>query len=417
MVRTLLLSIFAFCIVTSADAADIYQIKGINVTVADSDIVKARQKALQDAEKKAFEELQKKLITSGYIHASKPLTIQQIESAVESVDIVSEKIGTKSYKASYNITFNSSDVSRIFNIVEIDQSDDPEKYLAIPMVVTNGQTKIWKNDWLTNWSGKRDDIVIPLGDLQDVQSLKEQDLANKKYDGLYRMQKRYAATAIALIKAEYKESSNSLSVELQRIKDQERTTVTYEYPGGSGITSLDLFDAAASDIIYRLETGKLTDNSVEVSTQAKPKLPDPYSPNAPGAGFIGEKKYPQTLLAVPPVPDSLPPTPHGTLNAPAALAPASTAQAEVPAIEPATPQAAKTEITVIAPDLIAWNRIRSKLIATQGITDLKIKSFSGGRASISVAHDADMSALVIPLSTKGLELTEDPTQGWQLREK
>ncbi len=370
-----------------AAAANIYEIKNVSVSVAEKDAAKARSKAMLDADAKAFGELQKKLVASGLINSAKTISAAQIEAAVDSVDIVSEKIGTKEYKATYNVTFSAPEVSRIFTIKEIAATVDPQKFLVVPIVVENGAVKIWKNNWIQNWQAENHaDITIPLGDLQDVQSLKNEDLAAKKYDGVFRMQKRYGSTVIALVRGEFIADKNVLNVELQKIKDLERTTVTYEYPGGNNITADDLFEAAASDIIYRLENNKLTENSVDVEAPPVPKVkvPEPYSPYAPGAGYIGETKYP-----------------------PVTAAPAAKPLAQ---LEPAT-----ADITIIAADLIAWNRIRNSLVNTQGVSGLKIKSFVDGKANISI-NATDMSKLVMPLADKGLDLSQQGPN-WLIKEK
>jgi len=393
MIR-LILALLFFAVAVPASAANIYEIKNVSVTVSGINSAKSRDKAMLEAQKKAFDELQKKLITSGYITAAKTLTEPQVQGTVDAIDIVSEKMGAKDYKGTYNVTFNPAEVSRILAIGEITQIAESEKYLIVPIVVEKGALKIWKNDWLQNWQAeKHADIIFPLGDLQDVQSMKPEDIREKRYDGIFRMQKRYAATAIVLVKAEYLEDKNVLAVELQKLKDQERTTVSYEYPGGTGITPLDLFEAAASDIIYRLQNNKLADNSLAADphTPPKPKLPGPYSPNAPGSGFIGEKKYPPSLA------------PLSAVTTP-------------PAAPSVIIGSAKTDITVIAPDLIVWNRIRNKLTTAPGVKDLKIRSLLGGKADITISHDGDMQALTASLAAKGLILSEQG-QTWQLQEK
>lgn len=336
--RCLLLTLFITLALSSyAQAANIYEINNVAVTVSSSDALKVRDEAMTQAEKKAFDELQKKLIAGGYITETKTISVPQISAAVESIDIVSEKIGAQDYRATYNVVFSTVDISRIFAINEVEESEDAQKFLVIPIINDGGTLKIWKNDWTKYWTTQKyDGIIFPLGDLQDLQNLKSEDIAAKKFDGIFRIQNRYGANNIALITGEYIKDKKNFSVKLEKIKDHERTAVTYEYPGGPGITVNELYEASANDLAQRILNDKLTDASFtpdqpdasttpkvsapQAAVPAGPKVPEPYSPMAPGTGILGEKKYPTEPLntsltapaitpqTAPPISDAVAPT-------------------------------------------------------------------------------------------------------------
>lgn len=410
MLRSIFVSLAILAAPTLAHANEIYEIKNVSVAVVEPDTNKARDKAFVEGQKKAYELLQKRLTENGYITQPQPATTTQIQNAVKAIDIVSEKITAKEYRASYNISFNEAQVSKLFKIAPIKEVVEKDKFLVIPIVLEKTGVRLWKNDWRKTWDGlKNDDVVLPLGDLQDVQNLKNEDIAANKYDGIFRMQKRYAASSVVLIQAEYVENTTSLQVQLERIKNNDRTVINYEYPGGNGITAKDLFDAAAADLAYRLQNDKLTDEEA-VATPALPpaelpplvpaqatteqhlplpplpsKAVEPYSPMAPGAGFIGQ---PQAATQ-----------PNAVEAAPAAgIIPNQIAA------------------TVIAPDLIAWNRIRNKIIVSHGVNDLQIKSFTSGQASVTISYTGDIQEIAQVLDTKGL-LLSGSGNNWQITEK
>lgn len=451
--------LFAFALLIAtpslASAGNIYQFNDVAVTISGADMSKARDKAIAAAEKKAFDDLQTKLVAGGFIQQKEPVPADRITSAVDSIDVVTEKSSAKSYKATFNIVFNSVEISRIYGIGVIEATKDPEKFLVVPIVLEKGSVKLWKNDWWKNWTdNKKPDIVLPLGDLSDVQSLKNEDLAANKYEGAFKMQKRYGANNIVIVQADYVENKNSLEVQLEKIKGHDRITVNYEYPGGQGITVKDLFAAAANDIIYRLENDKLTDDSLTATADASPaaparaqeplhaaennpvdKLPptriaEPYSPNAPGAGILGEVKYPapapqQAGMAgeIAPAASTIQqpaPAPQMTALVPIQqaqpLAPPAPAYAAAAQAAPVSTQPGYTDVVVTAADLIAWNRIRNKIMQTPGVNDLQIKSFTSGQANVTIGHTGDMASLKPMLLARGLNLIGDGTN-WEIREK
>jgi len=390
--RYLTIFLLAFLMPFAAQADNIYEIKNVSVVQPGTDAGKVREKAMMEAEKKAFEELQKRLIAGGYVKVKMPLTADQITSAVDAVDVVSEKIGTKDYRATFDVTFSSIEVSRIFSIGTIAPTKDVEKYMVVPVIISKNTPEIWKNDWWKNWDAiKNDAIVLPLGDLQDIKSFRDEDLQNDKLDGALRMQQRYGANNIVIIQAEYIAQKKVLEVQLEKLKGKNRMVISYEYPADNGISQKELLDAAAADLSDRLVNDKLTDENYTpggAAAQKKPAQPQPYSPDAPGVGYIGDKQPAQQFPGAP---------------------------RPVPAQPGNSGEATHTDVFVTAPDLIAWNRIRNKLVTTPGVSDLQIKSFTAGRAYVSIGHNGDITSIKSALSDEGLVLTGDG-QNWEIKE-
>ncbi len=405
---------FLMAFPTLAHAANIYEIQNVTVSEPDMESSAAREKGMADAQKKALDELQSRLLTAGFINIRQNIPASRAATAVDSLDIVNEKISAGSYTATYNVIFSPLEISKIFQISKIEPTKDPQKFLVLPIVTEDGKTRVWKNDWLKTWQdSKKPDIIIPLGDLQDIQNFKEEDLGANKLEGLNKMQQRYGTNNVVLVKSEYLKSKNVLDVELTKIKGTERTVINYEYPGNDEITQDELAQAATNDISYRLENDKLTDETLTTSpnaTQAQapsqpvqeeqpknfkipPEPPEPYSPTAPGVGYLGGSTT------------TLPPSVTGM--------PATPAPATTPVANGAVTH---NDVFITAADLVAWSRIRNKISKTPGVSDLQIKSFTAGRAYVSLGHTGDMASLNKAFAAQGLELHTDGTN-WEIKEK
>jgi hypothetical protein len=66
-----------------------------------------------------------------------------------------------------------------------------------------------------------------------------------------------------------------------------------------------------------------------------------------------------------------------------------------------------TDIYVNAPDLLTWNRVRNKIVNTQGVRDMQIKSFTAGRASVTVGHSVNLESIKSSLEAQGFEVISD----------
>ena len=403
----LLVAITAF----AARAENIYEVKNINISLKNSNQPDIRDKAITAAEKKAFTQLQDKLIASGYISAKQQVPQTRIANAVDSIDVQSEKITAQTYRATYNVTFIPDEISQIFTLGYIEPSKDVQKFLVVPILVQNEVVKIWKNDWRKDWTEqKHEAIILPLGDLQDIKNLKEEELTTNNSAGIDRLKRRYGVNNVVLVTGEFLPVQNALKVKLTRIKDQDRIAITYEYPGNENLSQKDLFAAAANDIIYRLENEKLTDESLITSAteaeQPLPPLPKPVPVLAPPPSTLPSPQ-PKTNFT-----DDKFDNPDQPLTVLEEVA-----DNETPAepYEAAADQAKHLDIIVIARDQMAWDRIKDKLIETDGINNLHVKSFTNGHASISLDYAGEVSELMLNLAAQGLDLSGD-AKNWIIRE-
>ena len=306
--RTLLSIIILLSLYSSAfaEAKSIYEIKQVEVIQKTPDFSTARDKAMTEAEVKAFDMMQTKLLEAKIISAKKKsVPTKTIVAAVDSIDVASERMSAGAYKAKFDVSFSPSQISQIFGIGFIEPIQDPDKFLVIPIKLEKDQVKLWKHEWWPYWTKfKSKSLILPVGDLQDVQEVKAEQLAANDLKSLQSMAFRYGANNIVLVQSEYVADSNSLKVQLEKIKDGIRTVVNYEYPGTDKIGFKELMAASAKDIAFRLENNALTEEDISSIQPAEQEKPQQFEANQAA-------QPQQNMGAQTPEPQQAPQTPQG----------------------------------------------------------------------------------------------------------
>ncbi len=419
----LLFAFFSF----PALAENVYYVRNVDVFVPVTDPTKARTQAITQGETKAFELMQANMIEKNIIRRITRVPPQNISAAVDSIDVVEEKFTGDGYRAQLNYTFNPKEVSRLIGIGVIATPKEIEKFLVIPVILEEGKAKLWKNLWWEAWSShRRNAIILPVRDLEDIKDLREDDIAQNNIEGLRRMAARYKADNIVIVRAEYKPQVNALEVQLERIKGNQKTVVNYEYPSDGRVTGTGLYAAAASDLAYRLENNALTEESATAASEPEPQADAPQgnvifddgatgndvpintTPPQAAPGIIGAPQNRSGTTGPVQTPiyefDKGPQAPLRPATPPASGQPAAP---PTTAVQDATANMNRTEIVVTAPDLLTWNRIRGRLASTPGVRQMNILSLTAGATRVSVSHTNSIADLQRALEAQGFHVMND----------
>ena len=171
---------FAVFLNVSAYAADpIFTVENIAVDAKAENALAAREKAFEEARVKAFEELAKRMLPEHELatfQTPEPLTISTM---IKDFEIVNEKLSAVRYVGTYTFRFKDDVVRRYFEQSGTVFSDVSSKsLLLLPFLKQSNQLALWTpfNVWRQAWNRSSDlggivPIELPLGDLEDVQSI------------------------------------------------------------------------------------------------------------------------------------------------------------------------------------------------------------------------------------------------------
>lgn len=222
--------LFAFLLlvapaVFAADLTAVYTVAGIAVDTKAPSLTDARDQAFLDGQRQGFRTLMERL-TPATEHARLP-DVPGSEAArmVESVAVDSEKAGGNRYLATLTVRYHPEAVQQFLSAQGILWNDAQRpRSLIIPMYRTDGATVLWEepNPWKQAWDALRTEppltpLVVPAGDLADVQALTAAQAEAPDAAALLRLAARYHATLADVFIAEPVQGAAQPTVTITRI--------------------------------------------------------------------------------------------------------------------------------------------------------------------------------------------------------
>lgn len=209
--RTVPCAVFLMFLTAPVSAQDpLFTVEGVKVDVTAENAIKAREEAFNQAQIKAFEELQTRMLPEGEISTKPTPDPLTISSFIKDFEITNEQLSAVRYVGTYTFRFQDRSVRRHFKRAGKTYTDVSSKsLLLLPFLQVGSASTIWSpyNSWLKAWkrAGNLGGVVplqLPLGDLDDVKDIKDDQALSYAPEGINSLLKRYSANeavvAIAL---------------------------------------------------------------------------------------------------------------------------------------------------------------------------------------------------------------------------
>jgi hypothetical protein len=353
--------IFLLGIVGSAQAAgpvetSIFAVTGIEVDVTDSDAATAKTKAIIEAQVKAFYKLAERLGSEEAVKKLADLKPEQIGRTLRSLSIEEERTGPGRYIAKLTVRFLPGKIRKIFGDYGIPVVEDQAPPMIVLPVWKSPQGPIvWEdNPWRKAWLDLHAEqstvpIIIPLGDLEDTQTISPQEALALNELKLESLKIRYAAKAILVAIA--------------------------EPDGATGLHALMLGDSPLGkvtfDKIYTADEGTVEASAALAAKRFHSVMLD---------------KWRQVRLKL----------------AAEAKARAEAEQAALAAQQ--GPRAVSVAVPFKNP--VQWNAIRGRLMGTPGVVGVDVSSISVNGAVIRLTYASSLENLQGALAGSGLRLQQ-----------
>ena len=249
---------------------------------------------------------------------------------------------------------------------------------------------------------------MPLGDLEDVRSFGKEDYSVRDFRNLLKLQKKYGTSAILLVNAEYIPTEKAVNLTVEKIKNSESESFDYQIIAKSSESESELFALAANHLLKRIAANNF-DEAFNPNAAEEEKLKD--------APLTMQKTDEQTFRrASPAILEKRTQTPSGTTE----FKPDNNLEedAEPAEITPAQDpnELLMTDVFVMANDLVSWGRMRQKITNTALIKNIRIKSFTAGKAFVTLTHNGEFVEVIAKLEESGMEISK-PSKYWEIREK
>ena len=209
-------------------AGSLFTIENIKVDVKAENAIKAREKAFEEAQGKAFEELATRMLTDGALQSFQAPGPSMISRMIQDFEVSNEQLASKRYIGTYKFRFKDRDVKRFFAGASSGQKSSGNAItdvqsaptLILPFFQTGNHTVLWtpSNPWFNAWKTNQNlsglvPIVVPVGDISDVRDIADDQALTYNPRNLAAMLRRYnAGEAVVTIAKEQPDGSIGIEI-------------------------------------------------------------------------------------------------------------------------------------------------------------------------------------------------------------
>ena len=204
-IRTVLYAILACFLLPAVPAlaqADLFTVEGVQVDVTADSALAARDQAFDKAQADAFMVLAGRMLSESELAGFTAPDVANISSMVQDYEVTAEKLSSVRYIGTYTFRFRASAVERYLNVQGNSYTNVSSAPLVIlPFFQAGGRTYLWSpyNSWMRAWNrtggagGALVPVIVPMGDLEDVSDIGDDDVFSYNPSKLAALLKRYDA--------------------------------------------------------------------------------------------------------------------------------------------------------------------------------------------------------------------------------
>lgn len=188
---------------------NIFAVQGVPVDVTSTDATSARNQALMDVQVKAFFMLIERLGSPEIAAELAKLKADEIAAYLKSLSIEQESSSPGRYIGTFTVRFLPTKIHSLLSGygVRVPTRQAPP-ILVLPVFREPSGSKLWEDNlWRKAWLDLRAEqalvpIIIPIGDLEDTETLTEEDALNGDPIKLEAIRRRYGASSLVVAVAE-----------------------------------------------------------------------------------------------------------------------------------------------------------------------------------------------------------------------
>ncbi|MCK5285014.1 MAG: DUF2066 domain-containing protein [Alphaproteobacteria bacterium] len=251
----------------------LFTVDGIDVDVTANSALTARDTAFIEAQKKAFDVLAQRMLSENELRKFELPEIFVISALIKDYEVTKEKFSSVRYMGTYGFRFKDKAVRRYFSGRGVQYTDVSSRpVLILPYYQFGEHVVLWSpyNSWMQAWNRYNDlgglvPVVVPLGDIQDVRDIGDEQSLTYDEMRLHSMLGRYDTGEAVIVVAVpdknlslvYKDSdpaSGALTVYIYRTDRAHLEYVTQIIETArSGQTKADLLNKAVKRVYKTLQ--------------------------------------------------------------------------------------------------------------------------------------------------------------------
>ncbi len=207
-----------------------FDVDGVEVYAESDSLDNARRDAVNKGTEEAFETLLKRLMPSSMHWKIENIKRDQIFDLVKETKVVKERMTSKTYMATVNISFKAEDIKNILNRLGANYASEYAlSTLVIPILQIENEYYIWgDNDWAKAWGQMPINLGLSkfsysMGDLEDDAEIDQLQVMKEPISKYKRLLEKYKADQILFISA--KELNTAFDVYLRLISLDDDVTL------------------------------------------------------------------------------------------------------------------------------------------------------------------------------------------------
>ena len=253
----------------------VFVIENVAVDETSSTALKAREKALEIGQKRAWKKLLERMTFPETVKKVADIPYSELRSLIRGYEVMRERTSTVRYLADLNVTFNGNEVRQFFLNNNIDYAETPSApVLVVPLLIRQGAASLWEtpNPWRDAWQNLPEqrglvDIRVPVGDLADIRDIAAIQALRGDQKKLKKIAKRYNAKTIVVAKAfkrfGIKDNLPILEIIITKIRtDQIEETIIDTIKGEIGDDLLNLLGVGVTRVVNSIVDSWKKENAV-----------------------------------------------------------------------------------------------------------------------------------------------------------
>ena len=259
----------------SITSKKVFVIENVAVDETSSTALKAREKALEIGQKRAWKKLLERMTFPETVKKVADIPYSELRSLIRGYEVMRERTSTVRYLADLNVTFSANEVRQFFLNNNIDYAETPSApVLVVPLLIRQGAASLWEtpNPWRDAWQNLPKqrglvDIRVPVGDLADIRDIAAIQALRGDQKKLKKIAKRYNAKTIVVAKAfkrfGIKDNLPILEIIITKIRtDQIEETIIDTIKGEIGDDLLDLLGVGVTRVVNSIVDSWKKENAV-----------------------------------------------------------------------------------------------------------------------------------------------------------
>lgn len=345
--------------------AALYRLTDISVDVSAASAAKARDEAIPQAQKKAFEQL---LIRLG-AGASVAVSDDDVAQMVWAFEVQKEHAGGTRYMGTFAVQFKPAAVKQFLYQKNVSYTEErAQPVVVLPISYHQGHPCLWEDrtPWRNVWEevatkGTLVPVIVPAGDLNDISLVSTEEALAGRPERLRSLMQKYSAggVMVAALQAEPGREALEGHIAVYPYDSEGTARDAFEFDL-TPVEKPEEFDNALKEIVRKI-LGQMETDWRQAHAQTLPPS-NASAPIAPPAGF-------QVFLPV-----------------------------DVP-----------------VPDLASWAQIRDHLRRISLVEGTHVISMTRGLVHIELQFHGDIASLQAAMTERGLRLEQNAHGGWQIR--